>query len=399
MKYRRSKKQMPWIDVFRIATRMLLTNLLRSLLTTLGIGVAISFIVILIGLGYGLQTITIGSIVQSKALLSLDIQTGGKEVQLTDETVTEIEKLSGVAVVSPVVITRGQLTVNDKLAAVALTAGNEKFLEMEGVNIRQGRAYRDGTTEAVITPPALDLLDTSIDTVLDKSFRLAYDDPNNQSETKTIDAITIVGIADNTESPALYLPYDSLTKEGPIKITTVKVLADERDSVISIRDTATTQGYQVDSLIETLDQARLIFRWVTIGLSVFGAIALFVAAIGMFNTLTIALIERTREIGIMKAIGVTNQAVMRLFLAEASIIGFLGGVTGIVIGVGIETIVEIALQQMAKLFDGTELNLFQHPFGFLPSMIIFPVVLAVITGFYPAIRASHLNPLRALKFE
>lgn len=391
---------MKLIDVFRIAFRMFRTNFLRSLLTVFGIGIAISFIVILIGLGYGVQNITVGSIVESKTLLSMDILPDTRANLLLDEgALGKLQKLEGMDKITPVVNTSGQIQTSEKLAVASVTGSFRSFFEMEGLDLMKGSLYSDERNEAVISSGVAELLDLTNDQILGKAVTVNYSDPNNQNVLKHLENITVVGILEGVEAPAIYLPYPLFIKDGQVKIAQFKATAKNRDAVADISTRLVRQGYQVDSLIETLDQAKTIFRWVTIGLAIFGTISLLVAAIGMFNTLTIALLERTREIGIMKAIGVTDQAVQQIFLAEASLIGFLGGLFGVGIGLLVDRIFSIVLSQLAKHFNGTQTDPFQYPNFFLLTMMLYPIVLAILTGLYPAIRAARLNPLKALRYE
>lgn len=390
---------MRWIDIFRISSRMLRTNGLRSVLTVLGIGVAISLIVVLIGIGYGLQNITIGSIVESKALLSLDVQGAPNDaIPLTSETVETVKSLPGIKDATPVIATAGEFRLDNKLASVAVIAAEPSFLEMEGIELKSGEVFSESGPEIIVTPQVLELLDLSEAGIVGAPAKLSYTDPNNESESKTLENLTIVGIAP-TDTAVIYIPFQLLTKTSDVKFSLIKAVANDRDSLVLARDALVTKGLIVETLLETLDQARTVFRWVTIGLTAFGTIALIVAAIGMFNTLTISLMERTREIGIMKAIGVTNASVKRLFLAEASILGLLGGISGVSIGLALDDILEFTVNQVALRYGGVSLHLFQYPPYFLLTMVMYPIVLSVITGLYPAMRASRLNPLRALRYE
>ncbi len=391
---------MRWIDVMRISIRMLRTNGLRSLLTILGIGVAISLIVILIGLGYGLQNLTIGSIVESKTLLSMDISPPPKEAKpFTLESVEEIKQVEGVRDVTPVVRTSGELRIDSKLASIGLIAANPSYLEMEGVDINNGGPFTEGTTDVVVSAAALELLDLSPEGIVGSIGKLTYTDPDNQSQSLAVDKVRIAGTTESVSAATIFVPYSLLQAQSPIRMSQIKAVAQDRTSLAKARDTLTQKGYLVETLIETLDQARTVFRWVTTALAAFGTIALVVAAIGMFNTLTISLLERTREIGIMKAIGVTDRVVKRLFLSEAAMLGFFGGLAGIGIGLLADLSLSGILNQLAIRYGGKKLEVFQYPPGFLLAMVAFPIVLAVITGFYPAIRASRLNPLRALRYE
>ncbi len=391
---------MRWIDIIRISVRMLRTNGLRSLLTILGIGVAISLIVILIGMGYGLQNITIGTIVSSKTLLSLDISPPPKEaVPLTLNSVEDIKKVPGIREVTPVITTSGELRIEEKLASLAITAANPAYLEMQGVTVTNGGPYAEDSTDVVVSNSVLELLDLSSNGIVGSFGKLTYTDPNNQSQSFTIDKVRIAGTSETDDAATIYVPYSLLQEHSQIPLTQIKAVAQDRDALASARTALEAKGYIVETLIQTLDQARTVFRWFTIGLAAFGTIALVVAAIGMFNTLTISLLERTREIGIMKAIGVTDQTVKRLFLTEAAMLGFLGGLSGIGIGLLADVSLGGVLNQFATRFGGGKLDLFQYPTGFLLLMVLFPIALAVVTGFYPALRAARLNPLRALRYE
>jgi putative ABC transport system permease protein len=134
-------------------------------------------------------------------------------------------------------------------------------------------------------------------------------------------------------------------------------------------------------------------------LVVFGLIALIVAAIGMFNTLTITLLERTREIGILKALGITDKAIRRLFLTESAMIGLLGGIAGILLGLLTDLIISRIFGALASIYQGGNVQLFQYPHYFLLSMVLYPTLLALVTGLYPANRAAKLSSLDALRYE
>lgn len=138
---------------------------------------------------------------------------------------------------------------------------------------------------------------------------------------------------------------------------------------------------------------------INIILLVFGAVALFVSAIGMFNTMTIALLERAQEIGIMKALGASRQDIRKLFLAESIIIGFLGGMFGIIIGyIGIHA-VNTGVNALAKSMGGQMFDLFYIPASFIIFILVFSTAVGLLTGLYPAKRAAELNPLEALRYK
>jgi putative ABC transport system permease protein len=120
----------------------------------------------------------------------------------------------------------------------------------------------------------------------------------------------------------------------------------------------------------------------------------------MFNTLTVSLLERTKEIGIMKALGVRRKDVRRIFIAEALLIGFIGGITGIVIAYALQASTILIFQFLALLTpDGKVPTLFLNQPLLLIGSLLFSLVIAMLTGIYPANRAAKLNPIDAIRHD
>jgi putative ABC transport system permease protein len=136
-----------------------------------------------------------------------------------------------------------------------------------------------------------------------------------------------------------------------------------------------------------------------------GAIALLVAAIGIANTMTMAILERTREIGLMKAIGASNRDVLAIFLGEAAGIGFIGGLGGVILGWGggqllNAIIVGYMAGQAAQRGGGLGevLGVYTPPW-LIPFALIFSILVGLLSGLYPALRAATMLPVTALKYE
>lgn len=386
------------IDAIRISVRMLRTNLLRSLLTVLGIGVAVAVITVLIAFGYGLQEITIGSILQSKNLLSSDITVpSGSSQPLTDASVKNVSDTTGVIQAVPVTLGSGEVTVGGKTAAVSMVATRAGYFAMEDIQIQAGTSFNDTGSKVLLSPQVGQLLGLTSDNVIGSTLSLRLTD--QLGAVRSLDSVQVSGIAGDAEIPTVYAPYDLFVSEGPLQITSIKALSSDEGGVRQATDILQSQGYSVETLYDSLSQARKIFTWVTIALALFGSIALAVASIGMFNTMTIALLERTKEFGIMKTMGFTDGDIRKLFLVEAGIIGFGGGLFGIALALITQSVIGTVMNQIFVRYGGERLSLFQNPEGLLLAMLVFPMILGLCTGIYPAIRAARLKPLQALRYE
>ncbi len=183
---------------------------------------------------------------------------------------------------------------------------------------------------------------------------------------------------------------------------TVKV--DSVDNVLAVADSITALGfmaYTPQSAVQGVSNFYVIVQVIFGGV---GAVALLVAAIGIANTMAMAILERTREIGLMKAIGATNRDVLTIFLGEAAGIGFLGGIGGVALGwlagQGVNAVVLPALASRAAQWGSPPPEAAVYTPVWLPGFaIVFATLIGLLSGLYPALRAANLVPVIALKYE
>ncbi len=176
------------------------------------------------------------------------------------------------------------------------------------------------------------------------------------------------------------------------------------DEVLTITETITGLGYQAytpQSFVQGINNFFTVLQVIFGGV---GAIALLVAAIGIANTMTMAILERTREIGLMKAIGATNRDVLSVFLGEAAGIGFLGGLGGVLLGWSAAEILNVIamgyLAQQAAQQGGLPPTSAVYTPLWLPIFaLVFATLIGLISGLYPALRAATMVPVTALKYE
>lgn len=169
--------------------------------------------------------------------------------------------------------------------------------------------------------------------------------------------------------------------------------------VQDIEDQIKKKGFSAFSLNDALQGAKRGFIILDIVLSLIGSIALAVSSLGIVNTMVMSILERTREIGIMKAIGGSDGDIRRIFLIEASAIGFFGGITGVVLGWIVGRIINFGANVYIQNQGGTAGNLFSLPLWLIGGAIGFSVTISLIAGSYPAARAARLDPIRALRHD
>lgn len=398
------------VDTFRLSTRMFKTNRLRTLLTILGISVGIGAILFLVSLGYGLQQILINQITTSDAMLSMDIMTDSSSpVRLDQDNVKKIQDLSGIVEVSPMFSTGAQMKTGDLTGDILVNLSNASFLRLSGVKVIHGDVFtEDAGNKIIVSTAGLQLFNLSSDDAIGKkaTFNLFIPKKNeageltDELEVKAIDKeFEIGGIVDDNVSSYVFMPLGAIENLDIPFYSQVKVKVKEQKLIEPIRNEIIGLGFIVTALSDTITDANRIFNAIQMILSVFGAVALLVSAIGMFNTMTIALLERTQEIGIMKSLGAARRDIWKMFLAESVIIGFLGGLGGIFIGYAGKYAVNMGINFLANSFGGQKIDLFYTPTTFLIFIITFSTVVGFITGLYPANRASKLNPLEALRYK
>ena len=184
----------------------------------------------------------------------------------------------------------------------------------------------------------------------------------------------------------------------------VIVRAESPDVVMDITQQINDMGYMAYSPQSTVEGINSFFVILQIVFGGIGAIALLVAAIGIANTMTMAILERTREIGLMKAIGATNKDVLTIFLGEAAGIGFLGGLGGALLGwlggyvLNVVSMQFLASQAQQQGYMSTGLSA-ETPIWLLLFALVFATLVGFLSGLYPALRAATLEPVTALKYE
>jgi putative ABC transport system permease protein len=391
-------------DTMKLATRMFRTRPARTWLTILGIGVGIAAVVILVGLGYGLQGVLLEQIVFGDAMLSLNVLTPPSRVILIDKPAIEgFRQLENVEDVAPMASFTSLIRYRDLTSSIMLNGAESKYFRFAGIMAKEGELFEGSRSDSIVLSSAvLKLFNLEPADMLGQkvSFKVFVPVEGSEEikEVQIDKEYQVLGIIEDETSLFAYINISEFESKFAIPYydkARVKVV--DRAFLDSVEAEIIADGFLVTALSKTVDQANKIFSGVQIMLALFGGIALVVSAIGMFNTMTVTLLERTKEIGIMRTIGGSPLKIKVMFLTESVLMGSLGGLVGIAIGVGGGLSINFLLSILATKMGGAAMSLFRFPLTFLLFIAVFSMVMGYLTGLFPSKRAGSLNPLDAIR--
>jgi putative ABC transport system permease protein len=181
--------------------------------------------------------------------------------------------------------------------------------------------------------------------------------------------------------------------------SSISVRVKNPKQVQAVEDAIKKMGFTTFSILDATRSMRQFFAVLDLFLGIFGSLALAVASIGIVNTLVMAILERRREIGIMKAIGASDGDVKKLFFAEAGAMGILGGVVGVGLGWTIGQVINLGTNVYLKRQSLPPEHFWAVPWWLVAAAIIFAFLVSLVSGLYPAGRAARLDPVQALRYE
>lgn len=397
-------KSVPFETLVHVATRNLLDKKLRSGLTILGIVIGIGAIFFLLSFGLGLRDLVTTEIVGNTSVKSIDVTSpNSRIIKIDQNNLNRIKRLphavrAGASFSFPGVAKLDKSEIDSVVYGVDQTY--QSLLDLTPV---EGRLLEEGDSKAVVVnKSALNAMgQNDAKAVIGKEFTLTI--PLDSADTKVkqvSDQFKVVGVIDSGSGSEIFVQNFLFENAGVTTYSQAKLVADDNSSVSGLRAQIESLGLQTSSPIDTVAQVNEIFRFFNLILVGFGAIGMIVAILGMFNTLTISLLERTREIGLMISMGARNRDVRRLFIMEALILSLVGALSGIVLaGIG-SFFINIAMNSFARHRGVTQsFDLFATPPLLILGLITFMLLVGYIVAYYPSRRAERINPIDALRRE
>jgi len=397
--------EVKFIDATKLAFQNLWRTKFRSFLTILGVMIGISAIVSFVSLGVGLQKITSDQIAGMNALTALTISqtpatTSMEEgPKLDAKTIDKIKNINGVVAVTPSVNVTANAISSGTSAGAIVYGIDISNINMEIGSLTQGELIKKDSDEAVISSALASAFNNNHDDVIGKdlTIKIVRESPDGADLQLKDLTLKIVGIDNNETTNMVYAPIEKIYAGGQFdRYSNLKVKVNSRKDVDSVNNEIKRMGYQVTTIKDLIDQIDKIFLLIEVILGLVGGIGLMVSFLGIINTMTISFLERTHEIGIMKAIGASGRDIKRLFMFESALIGFVGGVAGVGFAIAFGSVFNFVLNLFAKQ-SGQQLNVFVTPVKFSLIMIGVAVLISVFAGIYPTKRAQKLTPIDALR--
>lgn len=405
---------------------------LRTSLTTLGVAIGITAIIALASLGEGFRVTVTKRMEQGFELNVLTVIPGSLFAGLSrerfeDEQVQNISRINGVEIATPV-MQIGNVTLHNgdkRVQAFVATAVN--FTDFIKV-------YSDRFTFETGGPPEAGRNDTIVigykvnyPNETEPAFAEAGDSINMTLTIRAFPRVvenrtfTVAGTLQKKGTPGLtnfdywiFIPLDTareIFKTPESDLIFVKVSDPEYSEQVADDVEALFPPYRISILVPItfIRQVDYILSLIQLFLTSIASISLLVAGIGIMNITTVTVMERTREIGIMKAIGAKSSTILTMFLAETVLIGVLGGLLGVPTGYGLSYLLSFIVsrfttgQHQGTVFQTPETQQTAITPIFSPlwavGAIIFGITISVLFGLYPARKAAKLDPVKALRYE
>ena len=451
---------MRFLDLLTMSINNLRRRKVRTALTVLGVVIGTASVVVMVSLGIGLNALMMEMYSSYGSMTAIEIYNNGNNgnngtsdnpLYLTDDTVKEFLRIPHVTSASPVletnvILKQGVYETNTSINGVTrefmeqipLGQGklpDPKSTEMEFIygnavvqwfqNSKTGKGYWD-TQEL----PDIDYMNKPMFVIFDtdayyqsRSGGSGDGTPVKAPKKYLIRTAGVVegGIDDyNSYAYGVYTDIDQLKtqlkkiyKKNPIpgQPTNKKgkpysyfiynqayVYVDDMENVTAVQKAITDMGFQANSQMEWIEQSQQTYNMIQLVLGGIGAISLFVAAIGIANTMMMSIYERTKEIGVIKVLGCDLRTIRNMFLLESGFIGFMGGVIGVAISYGIGFIMNHFLG-IGQIMTGQAGDISRIPLWLATAAVVFAIFVGMAAGFFPSLRAMHLSPLAAIRNE
>ncbi len=445
-------------DIISLAFRNLLRRKTRTILAVVGVVVGTSAIIVMLSIGFGLSVSFQEQIESYGNLHLVDVYGGGGGMMfypgggsfqdgagvLNDKAIAEMEKIKGVDAVSPKMDVYLTFGVGKYVAQASVIGIKPEVMQKFGYELQEGRLLEKGDKFEVVFGNQVPTWfynprktwgsswggEAQVDVITNKMIITADDTygqkDRGRSRGSDEDKVVYkeykargVGILANPNDESAYNVYMSLegleiikkeaqrarkeTISNKKEYDAAMVYVGSIDDVEDVSNAIREMGFQTSSLNDWLKSMQETARMIQGILGGIGAISLLVAALGITNTMIMSIYERTKEIGIMKVIGANLRDIKKLFLLEAGMIGFIGGVIGLIFSLILSLLMNTVLSGIMSVMLGTVggggSTVSIIPWWVAASSLVFSTTIGILAGYSPARRAMRLSALESLRNE
>ncbi|MCO7127373.1 ABC transporter permease [Sporolactobacillus shoreicorticis] len=380
----------------KMAARNIRGNKMRSFLTMLGIIIGVSSVIALLAIGQG-SSKSVTDSVNSLGTNLITVNITNTDTHFTMDNLKEVKQATGVKSVAPVLSGRSTLRNGSTNSQVSVTGTTSSYLSIRQLTVKQGRfvSSLDEKFRQKIVVLGSDLATTLFEN----------ESPIDKKVLIDGESYLVVGVLNSkggsmgsSSDDAAFLPFSTAQRLiGTTYITQFYAQAESQDSVnwamagisrVLSQTYSDSDDYSVVNQQDVMEAMSSVTSTMTMLLAGIAGISLLVGGIGIMNIMLVSVTERTREIGIRKAIGAKRKDIMLQFLIEAAVLSMLGGLCGVGIGI-------LAAKIYALAVGGTIV----YSLPIMAAAFLFSAVVGIVFGVFPAYKASKLNPIEALRME
>jgi macrolide transport system ATP-binding/permease protein len=419
-----------WRDTLKVGLRGIVRRPLRTSLTTTGVAIGIAAMTLIAALAGGLQAALASPALAQSQLHQVAVYPAGdvSAIGFSSGTLATLGKLQHVRAAWGQVAMSGTYTVEGPSAVqVAPPSGALVSLpprsSSQGMTVIAGRLpSSDTAVELLLTDrTALALgfkspaaaIGSTVDFNATSGSLAVSGSPANAVAHPWILPLQVVGVVSTQFMPAGapggLVPYAvargqwarlaQLNGWTGGEYATITLLADSGGAVAALHNRVESLGFQAQTFGDLFRGFEDLLSRLRIALLALAVVALLLACLGIANTMYSAVLERTREIGVLKALGARSHDVLLLFVAEAALIGLVGGIIGTIAAVALAQAGNTAVDRLAQSVAGAGIDVFRTDAGIAAAALLLAVVLSTVSGLLPAVRAARLDPSRALRHE